>query len=87
MYQKYTVADVKESSARRLFNVISTLAGGGGTSTGYRLAGGNIIAINEFVEEAIKTYSTNFPDTKIIPGDIKKDAQVSCQKIHQAGCL
>ena len=72
MYQKYTVADVKKSSAKRLFNVISTFAGGGGSSTGYRLAGGNIIAINEFVEEAIKTYSTNFPDTKIIPGDIKK---------------
>jgi len=72
MYQKYTVDDVKKSSARKLFNVISTFAGGGGSSTGYRLAGGNIIAINEFVEEAIKTYSTNFPDTKIIPGDIKK---------------
>ena len=71
MYQKYTVADVKKSSARKLFNVISTFAGGGGSSTGYRLAGANIIAINEFVEEAIKTYSTNFPDTKIIPGDIK----------------
>ena len=24
------------------------------------------------MEEAIKTYSTNFPDTEIIPGDIKK---------------
>lgn len=72
MYQKYTVDDVKKSSARNLFTVISTFAGGGGSSTGYRLAGANIIAINEFVEEAIKTYSTNFPDTKIIPGDIKK---------------
>jgi len=72
MYQKYTIDDVKKSSARKLFSVISTFAGGGGSSTGYRLAGGNIIAINEFVEEAIKTYSTNFPDTKIISGDIKK---------------
>lgn len=72
MYQKYTVDDVKKSSARKLFSVISTFAGGGGSSTGYRLAGGNVIAINEFVEEAIKTYTTNFPDTKIILGDIKK---------------
>ena len=70
-YQPYTVQDVKDSSARELFSVVSTFAGGGGSSTGYRLAGGKIIAINEFVEEAIKTYSTNFPDTKIIPGDIK----------------
>ena len=35
------------------------------------MAGAKILAINEFVEEAIKTYSINFPDTKIIPGDIK----------------
>jgi DNA (cytosine-5)-methyltransferase 1 len=71
-YIHYTVDDVKKSSARELFTVVSTFAGGGGSSTGYRLAGGKVIAINEFVEEAIKTYSTNFPDTKIIPGDIKK---------------
>jgi len=71
-YKHYTVDDVKKSSARELFTVVSTFAGGGGSSTGYRIAGGKVIAINEFVEEAIKTYSTNFPDTKIIPGDIKK---------------
>ena len=70
-YHPYTVQDVKDSSARELFTVVSTFAGGGGSSTGYRLAGGKVIAINEFVEEAIKTYSTNFPDTKIVPGDIK----------------
>ena len=70
-YQPYTVEDVKKSSARELFTVVSTFAGGGGSSTGYRLAGGKVIAMNEFVEEAVKTYSTNFPDTKIIPGDIK----------------
>ncbi len=71
-YAHYTVEDVKKSSARELFTVVSTFAGGGGSSTGYRLAGGKVIAINEFVDEAIKTYSTNFPDTKIISGDIKK---------------
>ena len=71
-YEHYLIEDVRKSSARELFTVVSTFAGGGGSSTGYRLAGGKVIAINEFVEEAIKTYSTNFPDTKIIPGDIKK---------------
>jgi len=70
-YVPYTIEDVKESSSRELFTVVSTFAGGGGSSTGYRLAGAKVIAINEFVEEAIETYSTNFPDTKIIPGDIK----------------
>lgn len=71
-YEHYSINDVRNSSARELFTVVSTFAGGGGSSTGYRLAGGKVIAINEFVPEAIKTYSTNFPDTKIIAGDIKK---------------
>lgn len=71
-YQPYLKKDVLTASSKKLFTVISTFAGGGGSSTGYRLAGANILAINEFVEEAIKTYSLNFPDTVIIPGDIKK---------------
>ena len=70
-YEQYSVADVKAASAQKLFTVISTFAGGGGSSTGYRLAGGDIRCINEFVEEAIATYSANFPDTEIIVGDIK----------------
>ena len=70
-YQPYTVEDVRRSSARELFTVVSTFAGGGGSSTGYRLAGGKVVAINEFVEEAVATYSRNFPDTKVILGDIK----------------
>ena len=57
---------------RALFNVLSTFAGGGGSSTGYRLAGGKILAVNEFVEEAQKTYKENYPNTIIIPDDIKK---------------
>jgi len=70
-YKPYTMQDVRESSARERFNVISTFAGGGGSSMGYRLAGGRVLCVNEFVEEAIKTYTHNFPDTKVIPGDIK----------------
>jgi DNA (cytosine-5)-methyltransferase 1 len=70
-YQPYTIEDVRRSSSRELFTVISTFAGGGGSSTGYRLAGGKVVAINEFVEEAVATYSRNFPDTKVILGDIK----------------
>ena len=70
-YEPYLIEDVKKSSSRELFTVVSTFAGGGGSSTGYRLAGGKVIAINEFVEEAVATYSLNFPDTKVILGDIK----------------
>lgn len=71
-YKPYTMQDVYDGEAKELFTVISTFAGGGGSSTGYRLAGGKILAINEFVHEARETYSANYPNTPIIPHDIKK---------------
>ena len=71
-YKRYTLNDTLESEKRALFNVLSTFAGGGGSSTGYRLAGGKILAVNEFVPEAQNTYKENYPNTLIIPGDIKK---------------
>ena len=71
-YKRYTLNDTLESEKRALFNVLSTFAGGGGSSTGYRLAGGKILAVNEFVPEAQNTYRENYPNTLIIPGDIKK---------------
>ena len=72
MYKRYTLQDTLDSEKRNLFNVLSTFAGGGGSSTGYRLAGGKILAVNEFVEEAQNTYRENYPNTTIVPGDIKK---------------
>ncbi len=66
------MVDVFEASAQKKFNVISTFAGGGGSSTGYRLAGGNILCVNEFVEEARNTYRENYPHTPIMPNDIKE---------------
>lgn len=71
-YESYTVADVKEASSKKKFDVVSCFAGGGGSSTGYRLAGGNILLINEFVEEAIASYKENYPDTPVLVDDIKK---------------
>ena len=71
-YTPYTLQDVVNASNQNKFNVISTFAGGGGSSTGYRLAGGKILCINEFVEEAQNTYRENYPDTPILPGDIKE---------------
>jgi len=71
-YTPYTLDGVNKASAQNKFNVISTFAGGGGSSTGYRLGGGKILCINEFVEEARNTYHENYPETPIIPDDIKK---------------
>ena len=67
--------DVFESSRRELFTVVSTFAGGSGFSSGYRLAGGKVLLINEFISEAVKTYSMNFPDTAIDGNDIRKITQ------------
>ena len=71
-YKPYNLEDVKKASAQNKFTVISTFAGGGGSSTGYRLAGGKILCVNEFVGEARKTYKLNYPDTIIMPDDIKQ---------------
>ena len=71
-YKPYTMQDVLKSASRKLFTVISTFAGGGGSSTGYKLAGGNILAVNEFVDAAVETYKENYPDTPVIKEDIKK---------------
>ena len=68
----YLLADVYKASEKNLFKVVSTFAGGGGSSTGYRLAGGNILAINEFVKKAQECYSRNYPNTFIFKQDIRK---------------
>jgi len=71
-YKPYYLKDVLQNEKQQKFTVMSTFAGGGGSSTGYRLAGGKILAINEFVEEARKTYKENYPNTPIMPDDIKE---------------
>ena len=72
MYYPYKMKDVHDASNQEKFKVISTFSGGGGSSTAYRLAGGKVLVINEFVEEAARTYAENYPDTVILPGDIKE---------------
>jgi DNA-cytosine methyltransferase len=66
-----TMAEVHKASLRNYFSVISLFAGGGGSSIGYRLAGGNVRAISEFVAEAARNYSKNFPETLIDTRDIR----------------
>lgn len=54
------------------FKVVSLFAGGGGSSTGYRMAGGKVLGVSEFIEEAQKTYASNWPDTHIFKQDVRK---------------
>ena len=70
-YKQYTLADLKESASRKRFNVVSFFAGGGGSSCGYKLAGGDVLCVNEFQEIHAKSYSANFPDTPVIVDDIR----------------
>jgi DNA (cytosine-5)-methyltransferase 1 len=71
-YFQYTLAELKKSSDRKLFNVVSFFSGGGGSSCGYKLAGGDMICVNEFQQVHADTYSANWPDTPVIVKDIKK---------------
>jgi len=70
-YFRYTLDDLKESSDRKLFTYISFFAGGGGSSCGYKLAGGDCRFVNEFQQVAVNTYLENWPNTPHICGDIK----------------
>lgn len=78
-----TVAELKEKTENgsHLFTVVSLFAGGGGSSTGYRMAGGKVLAVNEFIEEAINTYKENWPSTNVINGDIR---QISAEDVLSA---
>ena len=78
----YYLADVLEQSKKNLFNVVSLFAGGGGSSTGYRLAGGKVLAINEFIPAARDVYRRNYPDTYIFDEDIRQlNGQMILDKI------
>ena len=82
-YNIPTVAELREltESCNHKFEVVSTFAGGGGSSTGYRMAGGKVLAVNEFIPEAINTYKANWPSTIILPHDVRK---LSAQDILDA---
>lgn len=50
------------------YNCISTFSGGGGSSTGYRMAGYKVLYANEFIEAAQDTYKANKADYTILDG-------------------
>lgn len=59
--QPYRVPSMEEIRALPWngFSVASTFSGGGGSSTGYRMAGFKVLYANEFVEAARATYAAN----------------------------
>jgi DNA (cytosine-5)-methyltransferase 1 len=64
------------------FNAISTFSGGGGSSTGYRMAGFKVLWANEFIDAARDTYRANMAPHTILDGrDIR---QVKASEILEA---
>ena len=49
-YEKYYLQDVKDESSKKLFNVISCFAGGGGSSTGVSSSNGSMLQYNFYTK-------------------------------------
>lgn len=60
------------------FNVISTFAGCGGSSLGYKWAGGKVLAAVEWDTNAVETYLLNHKGTHVLHRDI---AEVSADEL------
>lgn len=55
-----------------MYKVISTFSGIGGSSTGYKMAGYDVLAAVEFLDYQAANYSLNYPNTKVYQEDIRK---------------
>jgi DNA (cytosine-5)-methyltransferase 1 len=61
--------------------VISTFAGCGGSSLGYKLAGFKELLAVEWDDNAVETFKLNFPDVPVYHGDIAKLTDKECMKL------
>ena len=61
--------------------VISTFAGCGGSSLGYKLAGFKELLAVEWDNNAVETFKLNFPDVPVFHGDIAKLSSEECMKL------
>jgi DNA (cytosine-5)-methyltransferase 1 len=71
MYKIPTMQEIKAIEKKDI-KIISLFSGGGGSSTGYHMAGGNVLLANEFIDIASSTYTSNWPDTIMLKDDIRK---------------
>ena len=71
-YFQYTLKDLEERASKKEFQYISFFSSGGGSSCGYKLAGGEVQYFNELQPKHVETYLANFPNTPHhFCGDIK----------------
>jgi DNA (cytosine-5)-methyltransferase 1 len=64
--------------------VISTFAGMGGSSLGYKMAGFDVRLAVEWDADAVETYRLNFPTTPLLHGDV---AQASVEQVLELARL
>lgn len=67
--------------AKNAPTVISTFAGGGGSSLGYSMAGFRELLAVECDQNAVDTFRLNFPDVPVYHGDIAKLSVEECLKL------
>lgn len=69
-YQVPTMAEINKLPWNGK-TVISTFSGGGGSSTGYKMAGYKVLLASEFIPAAQDTYRANHPSTILDTRDIR----------------
>ena len=65
--------------------VISTFAGCGGSSLGYKLAGFRELLAVEWDNNAVETFRLNFPEVPVYHGDIAKLTGTECMRLAGVG--
>ena len=65
--------------------VISTFAGCGGSSLGYKLAGFKELLAVEWDDNAVETFKLNFPEVPVYHGDIAKLSGDECMRLAGIG--
>lgn len=67
IYQVPTMAQIRKLKPNG-FTCASTFSGGGGSSTGYRMAGFKVLYANEFIDSARETYQKNAAPYTVVDG-------------------
>ena len=65
------------------FSVVSAFCGAGGSSLGYKQAGGRMLLAIDNGADAVATYRVNFPDTPVHHGDIADLSVEECCRLAQ----
>lgn len=61
---------IKRKIQNNSYNVIDLFCGAGGSSTGFKLAGFNLIGALDYNQKAVATHKLNYPECKTIVADI-----------------